>query len=150
AGKIVPGNSTKPRTGMMMSASGGRLLAVPAPEPVSASAARASCLSVVTQRAPVGGSKDFLETYDEATVDGGAAHVAVAPRRQRQAPLEPPLRQLQAMDHRLAQRRRERAHATDREHPVLDRNLDRVDGDAGQRDNDQDLPLGLQYICGRL
>src|SRR5437763_5780046 len=147
-GKIVPGNSTKPRTGAMISASGGTLM--PAADPVSASAARHRERWAIKRRSVYGELSGLLQADHETAVDRGAPYVGVMPRRQRDAALETPLRQLEPMDHRLAQRGRNRPHADDEELAIVDRGLDPIDVYARQRHQHQDFALGFEHVDRRL
>src|SRR5712692_10849965 len=118
-GSTVPGNSTKLRTGTMISASGGRS-GLP-PDPLSASAARGNGRSGINRRSVGGEASGLLQADHETAVDRGAPHVGVTSARQLDAALELSLRQLEPVDHRLAQRGRKNPDAGDDELAVVDR-----------------------------
>ncbi len=77
--------------------------------------------------------------------DGG-----VAPRRQTHPPLEPALRQFEPVDDRGAHLRRIDARPGDDEIVRLDAGVHRVEVDAGQGDEHQHHPLGLEDVHRRL
>src|SRR6185503_2544418 len=132
-GSIRPGNSTVLRTGTMMSASGGSGGRV---EPFCAGSLDDSISTSATVYSR------FLQRDHHQAVGDGAAHAAVATARQRQSPIEAPLRQLEAMDGCRAQFARIGARPSDDQLAVLDHRLGAVAIDSGQRDEHQDLPLG--------
>src|SRR5438132_6898591 len=127
-GSTMPGNRTILRTGTMMSASPGTGAIAAAPL-----AGAAAC---ATSGSATDGS-NLLQRDQEATVGRGAAHRAVAARRQPHATLEAALRQLEAVDDGGLQLLRQ--HAGSREHQViiLDRGLDLIGIDPRQGNDDE-------------
>src|SRR5947209_3458871 len=117
-GITVFGNSTRFLTGRMMMASAG----------ISGDGAVAVVLVPVSA---TGASlvRHLGQRDDEAAVDVAALNVTVVARGQPQPPLEPSLRQLEAMDHGVAQLGRHAALADDDEVVALDHGDDvfRVD-----------------------
>src|SRR5262245_60227558 len=126
-GITTPGNSTKLRTGTMMVASGG-------------SAGRSFVRLSATR------CLRFLERHGEAPVYDRDIDRFIAPRRQPDPPLEPSLRQLEAMDHRGPKLARQDPASRHHEIGAFDRCLDLLGGDPRQRHENEHLPLGLQHV----
>ena len=74
----------------------------------------------------------------------------IAPRRQSDAPFEPTLRQLEAVDDRGPELARQDAAAGDDELGSIDRRLHLLGCDARQRHQHEHLALGLQNVDRRL
>src|SRR6516162_1932014 len=134
-GSTKPGNNTTLRTGTTMSASAGSGGNGPVP-------------GALASLAKISGSATahpcFLQRNDKATGDHGAAHIGVTAGRQPDASIEPPLRQLEPMNDRGAPFGRHGTGAGDDEVAILDDGLRAVGIDAGQRDQRQNLVVGLQ------
>ncbi len=151
-GITMPGNSTVLRTGTMISASGGsggrarRRRVVRAP----ARPASAMLLSGLHDLVVSHGRPRFLQCDQQTAVAGRALDGAVAPGRQPHAPLEPSLRQLEAVDDGRPHLRRQHAGAGEHQVVAVDRGFDAVRIDARQRHQHQHLALGLQHVDRRL
>src|ERR1700677_609998 len=94
-----------------------------------------------------------LSRFGEAQADaavGGEAADGVATKWQRNAALEPSLRQLEAVDPGIAEFRRQHAASADDEGALVDHGFDIVGIDARQGDQDQYLAFSLQHIDERL
>src|SRR5579871_1858706 len=135
-GATVFGNSTRLRTGTMMTASAGM--------------AGKAVFTVALVSTSATGASQLLECDDEAAVDVAALHVAVSPGRQPQAALEAALRQFEAMDFRAAELRRHAALADHDELAILDHGNDVLWIDARQRQDRNDLGFGLDQVGWRL
>lgn len=68
--------------------------------------------------------------------------------RSRNSPLEPPLRQFEAMDVRVAQLRRKHPMAGNLQHAIFNHDFHVIRRDAGQSDGDEQLLLRLQHVNG--
>src|SRR5262249_62119818 len=65
-------------------------------------------------------------------------------------PLKATVRYFHAMNHGAARDRRQPPHAGDEQRISLNRDLDILRFDAGERRNDRELPLALEYVDRRL
>src|SRR6516225_3152183 len=78
-----------------------------------------------------------------------AAHFPLRARKT-YPPLKATVRYFHAMNHGAARDRRQPLHAGDEQRIPLDRDLDILGFDAGERRNDRELPLVLEYVDRRL
>src|SRR5271166_3490558 len=138
-GNTMPGKRTMPRTGTMMSASGGSVGAAPG---ASCGAVAASVSAIARLR--------LLQRYQEAAVGGGSMDGAVASRGEGNAALEATLRQLQAVDDRGLHLGRIGANPRNDQLPSVDQRLDLARVDAGQGDEHEHGAVCLEDIRRRL
>src|SRR6185437_610953 len=83
-------------------------------------------------------------------MDGITPWRLITARRQRNAPLKPPERDLKPVDHGIAQLRRQATMAQDHKGAAVDHRLNPVRIDARQGDEDQHLAIGLDHVRRRL
>src|SRR6185295_5881778 len=151
-GAMRPGNSTALRTGRMMRASPGSGTAPDASDAAAAGPPGSFASPDAPKRlngfiAPL---RRLFKAEVQAALGREAVDGLVAGRRQRDAPLEPALRQLQAVDDGGSQFGRQDAPARHHERAVLDRRLDAVGIDARQGDEDDHRALGFDHVDRRL
>src|SRR5262249_43567108 len=84
-----------------------------------------------------------------AVYERRAAHFPPCVRESNSA-LKATMRYFHAMNHRAARGRRQPLHSGDEQRISLDRDLDILRFDAGERRNDRQLPLALEYVDWRL
>src|SRR5271166_6025506 len=140
-GNTMVGKRTMPRTGTMMSASGGSGGVGAAPE-VACGAVAASASAIARLR--------LLQRDQEAAVGGGSMNGVVAARRKGNAALEAALRQLKAVDDRGLHLGRIGANPRNDQLPAVDQRLDLAGVDAGQGDEHEHGAVGLEDIRRRL
>src|SRR5271165_7244797 len=138
-GNATPGNSTMPRTGTMMSESGGSVCALPA----FSSKAVAAAVSAI-------GSPRFFQSHDQATVGRRTVHGAVAARRKLNSAFEPALRKLETVDRRGHEFRRVGPGPRNQEFALIDERFDLLEVDPRQGDENEHRTFGLQHVDRRL
>src|SRR6185312_4973579 len=134
-GSTVPGNSTRPRTGTMISASAGNggegAAARDSSEAVGASVIRGPRL---------------LQRDQQAALEFRPMNRAIAARGQTDAALKAALRQFEAVDDRRPHRLRVGPAARDQQFALVDDRLDLVEIDPRQSDQRQHRALRLEDI----
>src|SRR5208337_1636101 len=124
-GSTVPGNSTMPRTGTMMCASGGN-------------GGDCALCRFCSDEAPGAGSAiralRLLQRDQQATVGGRSMNGAVASGGKIDTAFEAALRKLEAVDDRGLHLRRVRANPRNDQLPRVNKRLDLGEVDPGQRD----------------
>src|SRR5689334_16228483 len=141
-GATIPGNSTVLRTATMMSAStgsGGK-----EGVPSAGTSSTEACVSLSATR-----SSRLLQCNQQATIDGSAMDRAVISGGQRQAAMEPSLRQLEPVNGRRTKLARQKAGSADDQMAILDDRLGLCRIDPGQRDQHEDLMIRFQDVDRR-
>src|SRR5208337_391129 len=140
-GNATPGNSTMPRTGTMMSESGGSG-GVGAPPAFSSKAVAAAASAI--------GSPRFFQRDDEATVGRRSVNSAVAARWKPNSAFEPALRKLETVDRRGHEFRRVGPGPRNQEFALIDERFDLLEVDPRQGDENEHRTFGLQHVDRRL
>src|SRR5262249_41701690 len=154
----VPGKSTTLRTGTMTIASSGkgrdpasrRRTSPVAGEStrVPASAVTGSELRIVCSFMSVSG--DLAQSEDQASVGELACTAVELDARQRNAPLEVAVRDLELAYGAARTRKRQRFFGTNNKHAPLVAHVDAIGRNAGKGDDDHDSILVLEHIDRRL
>src|SRR6185312_3698980 len=93
---------------------------------------------------------DLAQPEHQAAIGEAALDDLEMARRQLDMALEPAGRNLQPADRRAAHLRRQRPHPGHDQPGALDRHLDLLGGDAGQRDHHPERAIGLEQVDRRL
>ena len=129
-----------PRTGTMISASGGKGGEGAAPRLSSETVAAASAIRGLR----------LLQRNEQATVGRRSMNGAVAAGRKTNAPFESALRKLETVDDRGPHLRRIGPMSGNEQFALIDERLDLAEVDPGQSDEHQHRALGLENVDRRL
>src|SRR5215472_14848462 len=146
-GRIMPGKSTILRTGTMISASSGIASCGCADGAASPAGSLALGSRLSRSRAMSG---EPAQCDRQAAVRKETIGELILPGRKRDAPLEASVGDLQPVNDRAPLLQREGALAADHHRSRLERDLDRVRRDAGQRDLERQPVPGLVQVDRRL
>src|SRR5580704_13563996 len=135
-GTIMPGNRTRLRTGMMISASTGGLAVTASPTSPAVCEARVSTMS----------HSHFLQRDEHTAVDHGSANALVSSSRKPNAAFKSALRQFQSMDRCSPKHRWELARPGDEKIAVVNDRYDLIGVDVWQTHKDENLLIGLENI----
>src|SRR5208337_49785 len=140
-GNTIPGNSTMPRTGTMMSASGGS---------GGVGAPLAFCSEAVGSAASAIGGSRFFQRDRQAAMGSRPVNGAVAARWKLDPAFEAPLWKLETVNGGGLELRRIGPGPRNDQFALIDERFDLVEVDAGQGDEHEHRALGLEDVHRRL